>query len=127
MINYSLTAQLKIEELSELKFSSEKNESLKNEIIKKFSENLDHEETKSVIRNKFKDLIELIEKNSSIKNIIYKKNEKEREILLIELIEELKEINQLKKIEYLESKVAKNLDEGLYSELIKLKSQLNRD
>ena len=53
--------------------------------------------------------------------------EKEREILLIELIEELKEINQLKKIEYLESKVAKNLDEGLYSELIKLKSQLNRD
>ena len=127
MINYSLTAQLKIEELSELKFSSEKNESLKNEIIKKFSENLDPEETKSIIKNKFKDLIDLIEKNSSIKNIIFKKNEKEREILLIELIEELKEINQLKKIEYLESKVAKNLDEGLYSELIKLKSQLNRD
>jgi len=127
MINYSLTAQLKIEELSELKFSSEKNESLKNEIIKKFSENLDPEETKSIIKNKFRDLIDLIEKNSSIKNIIFKKNEKEREILLIELIEELKEINQLKKIEYLESKVAKNLDEGLYSELIKLKSQLNRD
>ena len=127
MINYSLTAQLKIEELSELKFASEKNESLKNEIIKRFSENLDPEETNSIIKNKFKDLIDLIEKNSSIKNIIYKKNEKEREILLIELIEELKEINQLKKIEYLESKVAKNLDEGLYSELIKLKSQLNRD
>ena len=127
MINYSLTAQLKIEELSELKFSSEKNETLKNEIIKKFSENLDPEETKSIIKNKFIDLIDLIEKNSSIKNIIFKKNEKEREILLIELIEELKEINHLKKIEYLESKVAKNLDEGLYSELIKLKSQLNRD
>ncbi len=127
MINYSLTAQLKIEELSELKFSSEKNESLKNEIIKKFSENLDPDEIKSFIKNKFKDLIDLIEKNSSVKNIIFKKNEKEREILLIELIEELKEINQLKKIEYLESKVAKNLDEGLYSELIKLKSQLNRD
>ena len=127
MFNYSLTAQLKIEELSELKFSSEENENLKNEIIKKFSENLDPEETKSIIKNRFKDLIDLIEKNSSIKNIIFKKNEKEREILLIELIEELKEINHLKKIEYLESKVAKNLDEGLYSELIKLKSQLNRD
>ena len=72
MINYSLTAQLKIEELSELKFSSEKNESLKNEIIKKFSENLDPEETKSITKNKFKDLIDLIEKNSSIKNIIFK-------------------------------------------------------
>ena len=39
---------------------------------------------------------------------------------------ELREMNQLKKIEYLENKLAKNLDEGSYSELIKLKSQLNR-
>ncbi len=127
MINYSLTAQLKIEELSELKFSSEDSENLKNEIIKKLSENLDPAETKSIIKNNFKNLTDLIEKNSSIKNIIFKKNEQERENLLKELIEELKEIIHLKKIEYLESKVAKNLDEGLYSELIKLKSQLNRD
>ena len=127
MVNYSLTAQYHIEELSELKFSSEESENLKNEIIKKFSENLDPAETKSIIKNNFKDQINLIEKNSNIKNIIFKKSEKERENLLKELIEELKEIIHLKKIEYLESKVAKNLDEGLYSELIKLKSQLNRD
>ena len=127
MVNYSLTAQYHIEELSELKFSSEESENLKNEIIKKFSENLDPAETKSIIKNNFKDQIDLIEKNSNIKNIIFKKSEKERENLLKELIEELKEIIHLKKIEYLESKVAKNLDEGLYSELIKLKSQLNRD
>ncbi len=127
MVNYSLTAQYHIEELSELKFSSEESENLKNEIIKKFSENLDPAETKSIIKNNFKDQISLIEKNSNIKNIIFKKSEKERENLLKELIEELKEIIHLKKIEYLESKVAKNLDEGLYSELIKLKSQLNRD
>ena len=36
-------------------------------------------------------------------------------------------MNHLKKIEFLESKVAKNLDETSYSELIKLKTQLNRD
>ena len=32
-------------------------------------------------------------------------------------------MNHLKQIEFLENKVAKNLDESSYSELIKLKSQ----
>ena len=35
-------------------------------------------------------------------------------------------MNHLKQIEFLEKKVAKNLDETSYSELVKLKSQLNR-
>ena len=43
----------------------------------------------------------------------------------MDLIEELKW--HLKQIEFLENKVAKNLDESSYSELIKLKSQLNRE
>ena len=47
--------------------------------------------------------------------------------MLNDLIIELKEMNHLKQIEFLENKVAKNLDEGSYSELIKLKSQLNRE
>ena len=38
---------------------------------------------------------------------------------------ELKEMNHLKRIEFLESKVVENLDESSYSELIKLKTQLN--
>jgi len=68
-----------------------------------------------------------IEKNTNLKNILLKKNEEEREEILNDLIEELKQMNHLKKIEFLENKVAKNLDEGSYSELIKLKSQLNRE
>ena len=44
-----------------------------------------------------------------------------------EFLQELKELNQLKEIEFLESKLAKNLDETSYSELIKLKNQLNRE
>ena len=51
----------------------------------------------------------------------------EKQEILIDFLQELKELNQLKEIETLESKVAKNLDENLYSELIRLKSQLNRD
>ena len=68
-----------------------------------------------------------IEKNTNLKNILLKKDEEEREEILNDLIEELKEMNHLKQIEFLESRVAENLDEGSYSELIKLKSQLNRE
>ena len=78
------------------------------------------------MQKKYKALIEDIEKDINLKNILFKKNEDEREETLNDLIEELKEMNHLKKIEFLEDKVAKNLDESSYSELIKLKSQLNR-
>ena len=47
--------------------------------------------------------------------------------LLSELILDFKEQNNLKKIETLEKKLINNLDESSFSELIKLKSQLNRD
>ena len=47
--------------------------------------------------------------------------------VLSELLVELKELNNLKKIESLEKKLINNLDENSYSELIKLKNQLNRE
>ena len=50
---------------------------------------------------------------------------------ILDLIEDLfqdhKDQSSLKKIESLEKKLINNLDENSYSELIKLKSQLNRD
>ena len=61
------------------------------------------------------------------KKILLKKDHEERNEILSDLIDELKEMNHLKQIEFLENKVAKNLDEGSYSELIKLKSQLNKE
>ena len=47
--------------------------------------------------------------------------------LLEELIKEHTEQTNLKKIESLEQKLINNLDESSYSELVKLKSQLNRE
>ena len=47
--------------------------------------------------------------------------------LLNELIHDHNEQSNLRKIESLEQKLINNLDENSYSELIKLKSQLNRD
>ena len=47
--------------------------------------------------------------------------------LLNELIHDFKEQDNLKKIESLEKELINNLDESSYSELIRLKSQLNRE
>ena len=57
------------------------------------------------------------------------KDKSEQDILdlLNELILDFREQSNLKKIESLEKKLINNLDENSYSELIKLKSQLNRD
>ena len=43
------------------------------------------------------------------------------------MISEHKEQNNLKKIESLEKKLIKNMDESSYSEFIKLKNQINRE
>ena len=62
-----------------------------------------------------------------MKVILDKKNIDEIEKILSDLIFDLQEMGHIKKIESLEKKLVKNLDENSYSELIKLKNQLNRD
>ena len=81
----------------------------------------------SKIDTEYAKLIEEVKENSNIQ--IITKNKKDNEIidLLEELILDFKEQNNLKKIETLEKKLINNLDENSYSELIKLKSQLNRE
>ena len=127
MLNYSQNTQSKIEELSEIKFSNIKIDNLKNEIIDYLSEEASPNEFKSKLEKNHKLLISEIEKNSYLKSILMKKNDLEINELIDDLLKDLKEMNHLKEIEFLEEKVAKNLDESSYSELIKLKNQLNRD
>ena len=81
----------------------------------------------SKISNDFNKLAEEIQENSSIQIIAKAKNDEAILELLTELLVELKELNNLKKIESLEKELIKNLDENSYSELIKLKNQLNRE
>ena len=75
----------------------------------------------------FGDKIIEIEKCSNLKSILEKKNDSEKLELLDDHLKELEEMDRMKKIEFLENKIVKNLDENSFSELIKLKSQLNRD
>ena len=72
-------------------------------------------------------IIEEINENSNIQIIVKNKNTDEVLSLLNELIKDHKEQGNLRKIESLEQKLINNLDENSYSELIKLKSQLNRE
>jgi len=127
LLNYSDSAKDKIDDLSKINFSNEQNEELKIEIIDhlKINDNFTHKKIK--IDQKYNVLVSEIEKNTNFKNILLKKEDDERQEILYDLIEELKKMNQLKEIEFLENKVAKNLDESSYFELIKLKSQINRE
>ena len=127
ILNYLEIAVKKLEELSEIIFLAEKNENLKTIIINSFTEGEDKETIRLKISNEFGKIIREINENSNIQIISKNKNEEDISILLDELILDHKEQRNLRKIESLEQKLINNLDENSYSELIKLKSQLNRE
>ena len=63
----------------------------------------------------------------NIEIIVKNKTNQDISDLLDDLISDHKEQDNLRKIESLEQKLINNLDESSYSELIKLKNQLNRE
>ena len=127
MLNYINVASKKIEDIARINFFSEKNEGLKKLIISSIL-NRDEKNTITIkTQSEYKALINEINENSSIHIILESKNEETILELLNELIVELEELNNLRKIESLEKDLINNLDENSYSELLKLKSQLNRE
>ena len=127
ILNYFNISSKRLDELSEIEFVSEKNESLKKTIISYYSLDEDEKAIRSKIEEEYKNIIIEIKENSNIQLIVKGKAENEILSLLDELINDLKEQNNLRKIESLEKKLLNNLDENSYSELIKLKSRLNSD
>ena len=63
----------------------------------------------------------------NISAILRKKSEAEIVEILRELITELKDLKNLGKLESFEKKLLNKFDESSYSELLKLKNQLNRE
>ena len=127
ILNHLEIASKKLEDLSEIVFLAEKNESLKKEVIKYVIEGNDKELIYKKIHTSYEKIIKEINENSNIQMIIKNKNDEEIQNLLEELLIDHKEQSNLRKIESLEQKLINNLDENAYLELIKLKSQLNRD
>ena len=127
ILNYLDIASKKLEDLSETEFLSEKNESLKKEITTYLIEGNDKESINKKINTNYDKIIREINENSNIQIIIKNKNNEEISNLLDELIRDHREQTNLRKIESLEEKLINNLDETSYSELIKLKNQLNSE
>ena len=127
ILNHFEIASKKLEDLSEMEFIAEKNESLKNIIITSLIRGYDKEPINKKINNEYDSIIREINENSNIQIITKDKNEQDLLELLDELILDHKEQSNLKKIESLEQKLINNLDESSYSELVKLKNQINRD
>ena len=120
-------ASEKLEDLSKIEFISEKNESLKNVLISSISAGNDKKSIFKKINSSYKEIIEEINENSNIQIIAQYKSHQDILDLIDDLFQDHKDQSSLKKIESLEKKLINNLDENSYSELIKLKSQLNRD
>ena len=127
ILNYSDVLANKIEDISQLEFLSSKNEKLKKIILSLIANNNEKTNIKDKIDDEYSELIKEIKENSNIQIIIKNKTEEEINSLLDELIQEFREQKDLKKIESLENELLNNLDESSYSELLKLKNQLNRD
>jgi len=125
MLNYLEITSKKIEDISEIQFISERNENLKKQIISLLLEGLEKQDIQPRLIVENNKLIEEIKDNTSIKIILKEKNDEDILELLNELLTEFKELINLKKIESLEKELINNLDENSYSELLKLKSQLN--
>ena len=127
ILNYPKVSSNKLEELSNMDFLDQKNQKLKQDIVNNLLERSNQNDTNFTVSNKFKTIIEEINELSNIKLITINKTDKDILDLLDELIQDHKDQSNLKKIESLEKKLINNLDENSYSELIKLKNQLNRD
>jgi len=127
IINNLNIASKKLEELSALEFIDERNETLKKTIITLFSEGNDNDYIYKKIILDYKQSIEEIRENSNIQIIAKNKTEEEIEITINELLQDHNDQSNKIKIESLEQKLINNLDDNSYSELIKLKSQLNSE
>ena len=126
MLNYPDIIKKNYELISGIHFSSEKTRNLKTKIIENIDTDIKSNDEKNFI-NINKDLIEEISDNCNVKMILVKKNKNDVEEIFKDLIKSIKEIEHQKKIESYENKLINNMDESSFNELIKLKTQLNRD
>ena len=127
MTHYPSIAQKKIEEISNCIFSSVDIEKLRKRIISLFTEKISSEMLLKKLEPDFSKVIQEIINNANVKIIANKKDENEICEIYEDLFEDLKKIKHQKKIDSFESQLLNNFDENSYSELIKLKSQINSD
>ena len=127
MIFYGGAVKNNIESVSTITFSNSDNEKLKNILIELIKSNKTEKEIENESIKLDSNLVKSIVENSNLKMIVNNKNYDQINEIFEDFISDLLESQSKKKIESLEKKLINNMEEKAYTELIKLKSQINRE
>ena len=127
MIFYSGAIKDNIEKLSKIQFSDAENENFKKFLIKLLGENKAEKELEGEAFKFNPNLSKSVYENTNLKMIVNKKNYDQIKEVFEDLINDHLETENKKRIESLEKKLINNMEENVYTELLKLKSQINRD
>ena len=127
MFNYPNIISPRVELFDDIQFSSSQLNKLKSELLGIISKDKFEKKNLDELEKRHLNLIKDINQNSVIKNIFLKKDEEKQIELLNEILKELNDIKFSKKIENLENKLIEKFDEKSYSDLIKLKSKINKE
>ena len=127
MYNYPEIISPRLEILKDIILSSKTLNELKSEILYFISKDQFNGKSKEELKKKYLNYIDDINQNSVVKNIFQKKDQNQQVELLNEILKELNEIKFSKKIDKLENRLMKEFDEKSYSDLIQLKSQINKE
>ena len=127
MIYYGGAIKNHTESISEIKFSNPENEKLKVFLTDLIQSNRTEKEIENEAIKVYSSLVKNIAENSNLKLIVNKKNYEQIRELFEDFTNDLIESQNKKKIESLERKLINNMEEKAYSELLKLKSQINRE
>ncbi len=127
MIFYGGAINKDIETISNIIFTNTENEKLKNILIDLIRSDKTDKEIQNEALKSNSDLVKNILDNSNLKVIVNKKNYEQIKELFQDFTNDLIETQNKKKIESLEKKLINNMEEKAYTELLKLKSQINRE
>ena len=127
MIFYGGAVKNNLESISNIDFSNPENEKLKVFLIDLVKSDKTEKEIKNEALKTYSSLSKSIIENSNLRMIVNKKNYDQIKELFEDFTNDLLESQNKKKIESLEDKLINNMEEKAYSELLKLKSQINRE
>ena len=127
MIFYSGAIKNNIENILAITFSNSENDELKDLLISLIKSNNSEKDIENEVLKTYPGVIKNIVENSNLKIIVNKKNYDQIKELFEDFRCDLIESQNRKKIESLEKKLINNMEESAYSELLKLKSQINRE
>tara|TARA_B100000282_G_C31273146_1_gene283112 strand:- start:88 stop:471 length:384 start_codon:yes stop_codon:yes gene_type:complete len=127
MIFYGGAITKIIDRLAKITFNDTENESLKKTLIDTIKSGKSDKEIENAAIEVNSSLVKNVLENSNLRIIIFKKNYEQIKELFEDLTNDLIEMHNKKKIESLEKKLINNMEEKAYTELLKLKSQLNRE